>query len=80
MIKQKNSAWETLTEEFDSQAGVSERDYKQIKKCWENIKSQAKKSIAKQKRVAKLTGGGTASSERDEGAEAVVSIIPATNG
>jgi hypothetical protein len=42
----------------------------------ENIKSRAKKSIAKEKREVKLTGGGMASSERDEGAEAFVSIIP----
>lgn len=76
-IKQKTSAWETLTEEFNSQAGVNKRDSKQIKKCWENIKSRAKKYIAKEKREAKLTGGGTASSERDEGAAAVVSIIAA---
>ena len=46
---------------------------KQIKKCLENIKSRAKKSIAKEKREVKLTGGGMASSER---AEAFVSIIP----
>ena len=39
----------------NSLAGVSKRDYKQIKKCWENITSRANKSIAKQKREAKLT-------------------------
>jgi molybdopterin biosynthesis enzyme MoaB len=76
-IKQNTMAWETLTEEFNSQAGVKKRESKQIKKCWENMKSRAKKSIAKEKREAKLTGGGTPSTERDEGAAAVVSIIPA---
>ncbi len=76
-IKQKTMVWETLAEEFNSQAGVKRRESKQIKKCWKNIKSQAKKSIAKEKREAKLTGGGTASTERDESAAAVVSIIPA---
>ena len=69
--------WETLTEEFNSQAGVKKCESKQIKKCWENIKSRAKKSMAKEKRKAKLTGGGTASTEGDEGAAAVVKIIPA---
>jgi hypothetical protein len=44
--------WQTLTEEFNSQAGVKKRESKQIKKCWENIKSRAKKSIAKEKREA----------------------------
>ena len=76
-IKQKTLAWESLAEEFNSEAGVKKRDCKQLKKCWENIKSRAKKSIAKEKREAKLTGGGTASAEKDEGATAVVSIIPA---
>ena len=76
-IKQKNMAWEALTEEFNCQAGVTKRESKQIKKCWENIKSRAKKCIAKEKREAKLTGGGSASTERDEGAAAVVSIIQA---
>ena len=65
-----------MTEEFNSQAGVKKRESKQIKKCWENIKSRAKKYIAKEKRETKLTGGGRASTERDEGAEAVVAIDP----
>jgi molybdopterin biosynthesis enzyme MoaB len=76
-LSKKTVTWETLTEEFNSQAGVKKRESKQIKKCWENIKSRAKKSIAKEKREAKMTGGGTASTERDEGAAAIVSIIPA---
>ena len=57
-IKQKTMAWESLAEEFNSQAGVKKRDCKQLKKCWENINSRAKKSITKEKREAKLTGGG----------------------
>ena len=76
-IKQKTKAWESLAEELNSQAGVNKQDCKQLKKCWENMKSRAKKSIAKEKREAKLTGGGTASAEKDECATAVVSIISA---
>ncbi|CAB4029275.1 Hypothetical predicted protein [Paramuricea clavata] len=44
MIKQKNSAWETLTEEFNSQAGV----YKQIKK--RNISSLELRNLSPKKR------------------------------
>ena len=76
-IKQKTKEWELLAEEFNSQAGVNKRDCKQLKICWENMKSRAKNSIAKEKREAKLPGGGTASAEKDESATAVVSIIPA---
>ena len=43
-IHQKNTVWETLSEEFNSQSGVTKRDTKQLKKCWENIKARAKKT------------------------------------
>ena len=75
IIQQKNTTWETLTQEFNSQSGVHKRESKQLKKCWENIKSRAKKHLAKEKREAKLTGGGTALPVQDEGATAVASII-----
>ena len=38
-MKQKNSAWEALSEEFNSQSGVTKRDSKQLKKRWENVKA-----------------------------------------
>ena len=66
-------AWESLAEEFNSQAGVNKRGSKQLKKCWENIMSRAKKSLEE----ARLTGGGTASAGKDESVTAVASIIPA---
>ena len=37
MIHQKNTVWETLSEELNSQSGVTEWDAKQLKKCLENI-------------------------------------------
>lgn len=76
-IKVKNDRWETLAEEFNSQSGVTKRDSKQLKKCWENIKARAKKQIAKERREAKLTGGGPATISHGEEAAAVASIIPA---
>lgn len=76
-IQQKNRMWVALSEEFNSQSGVCKRDSRQLKKCWENIKSRAKKQIAKEKRESKLTGGGPSSSKQDDEAAAVSSIIPA---
>jgi hypothetical protein len=32
-ISQKNTAWESLSEEFNAQLGVTKRDAKQLKKC-----------------------------------------------
>ena len=75
-IQQKNRVWEDLSEEFNSQSGVSKRDSRKLKKCWENIKSRAKKQLAKEKGESKLTVGGRSSSKHDEAA-AVSSIIPA---
>ena len=76
-IKQKNSAWEALSEKFNSQSGVTKRDSKQLKKCWENLKARAKKQLAKEKREFKLTGGGPSTSKQDDEAVAVSSTIPA---
>lgn len=76
-ISQKNSLWETLSQEFNSQSGVTKRDAKQLKKCWENLKMRAKKVLAKEKRAAKLTGGGVSTSPADEQSSAIASIIPA---
>ena len=76
-IKRKMDTWETVREEFNSQSGVNKRDPKQFKKCWENLKARAKKHLAKEKRVAKLTGSGPSTSNHGEEASAVASIIPA---
>ena len=39
-------AWEMLTEQFNCQAFVKKCEAKQIKKCWENIRSRAKKTYS----------------------------------
>ena len=76
-IQQKNKTWEALSEQFISKSGVTKRDSKQFKKCWENVKARAKKQLAKDKREVKLTGGGPSTSKQDDEAAAVASIIPA---
>ena len=45
-IQQKNKTWEALSEQFNSQSGVTKRDSRQLKKCWENVKARAKKQLA----------------------------------
>jgi hypothetical protein len=71
-IQQKNSTWEALFEQLNSQSGVTKRDSKQLKKCWENVNARAKKQLAKEKREVKLTGGGPSTSKQDDEAAAVV--------
>ena len=75
-IRLENISWEALSDKFNSQSGVTKRDSKQLKKCWENVKARAKKQIAKQRRHAKLTGGGPSSALQEDEAAAIASIIP----
>ena len=75
-IRQKTLAWEELAQEFNSQSGVTKRDSKQLKKCWENVKARAKKNLAKEKRRAKLTGGGPSCAQQENEDAAVAAIIP----
>ena len=72
----KETVCEDLSEEFKFQSNVFKRDSRQLKKCWENIKSCAKKQLGKEKRESKLTGGGPSSFKQDDEAAAVSSIIP----
>lgn len=58
-------------------SGASKRDSRQLEKCWENIKSSAKKQLAKEKKERKLTGGGPSSSKQDDETAAVSLVIPA---
>uniref|UniRef100_A0A2K5DRQ8 Myb/SANT-like DNA-binding domain-containing protein 3 n=1 Tax=Aotus nancymaae TaxID=37293 RepID=A0A2K5DRQ8_AOTNA len=43
-------AWPALAQEYNSQPSVSLRDFKQLKKCWENIKAQTKRIMAHERR------------------------------
>ena len=76
-IKAKSEAWTKVADNFNSQNGVVKRDVKKLKKCWDNIKSRAKKVLGKDARETKLTGGGKKDTEPDEQAQAIASIIPA---
>jgi hypothetical protein len=52
-------------------------DAKKLKKCWENLKTRAKKVLAKENLAAKLTGGGISTSTAEEQSSAIASVIPA---
>ncbi|KAM8810702.1 myb/SANT-like DNA-binding domain-containing protein 3 isoform 2-T3 [Eudromia elegans] len=45
-IALKQRTWQALAHEYNSQPTVSLRDFKQLKKCWENIKARTKKIMA----------------------------------
>ncbi|KAM4705988.1 myb/SANT-like DNA-binding domain-containing protein 3 isoform 2-T2 [Rhinophrynus dorsalis] len=49
-IALKQRTWQALAHEYNSQPSVSLRDFKQLKKCWENIKARTKKIMAHEMR------------------------------
>ena len=70
----KATAWEKITAEYNKHPHVNERDVKQLKKCWDNLKSKAKKQVAEAKRVHRRTGGGTPPKAADPISDIVVSV------
>ncbi|XP_025899078.1 myb/SANT-like DNA-binding domain-containing protein 3 isoform X2 [Nothoprocta perdicaria] len=53
-IALKQRTWQALAHEYNSQPSVSLRDFKQLKKCWENIKARTKKIMAHERREKSL--------------------------
>ena len=75
-IEQKRKLWVKLAENFVSFPGTQKRDYQQLKKCWENLKSKAKKAVRNEKMETMRTGGGTFTSQRDPVTERIEAMIP----
>lgn len=57
-IELKRQAWEDLTVAYNSQSYVSQRATHQLKRCWENIKTQRKKELSQESISLIRTGGG----------------------
>ncbi|KAE8597512.1 hypothetical protein XENTR_v10016491 [Xenopus tropicalis] len=74
-IALKQRTWQALAHEYNSQPSVSLRDFKQLKKCWENIKARTKKIMAHERREkGKLFGPESNSHQALK--EKVASMIP----
>ncbi|XP_075743046.1 uncharacterized protein LOC119170665 isoform X1 [Rhipicephalus microplus] len=54
----KDSAWEKLTSEYNSQPGIRRVTVAQLRKLWDNEKSKWKKKQSEEKRNLYATGGG----------------------
>ncbi|KAM8967266.1 myb/SANT-like DNA-binding domain-containing protein 3 isoform 3-T3 [Pelodytes ibericus] len=74
-IALKQRTWQALAHEYNSQPSVSLRDFKQLKKCWENIKARTKKIMAHERRE-KVKRFGPASNSHEALKEKVASMIP----
>ncbi|RVE41897.1 hypothetical protein evm_013447 [Chilo suppressalis] len=80
-IELKKLAWENLTVPYNSQPYVSQRVTHQLKRCWQNIKTQRKKELSQESLSLKRTGGGPpeSSSTISNIYDVIVTICPFIN-
>ncbi|XP_072268114.1 myb/SANT-like DNA-binding domain-containing protein 3 isoform X4 [Pyxicephalus adspersus] len=71
-IALKQRTWQALAHEYNSQPSVSLRDFKQLKKCWENIKARTRKIMAHERREKVMRCGLGSSNIKEK----VASMIP----
>lgn len=75
-IALKQRTWQALAHEYNSQPSVSLRDFKQLKKCWENIKARTKKIMAHERREKVKRSGSPLLSNHVLGKEKISSMLP----
>lgn len=76
-VKKKDTAWQQLADSFNGSTGLKEkRDVVQLKACWKNLKTKAKKDAATVRREMFITGGGPPPKKDDSLAEKINSLIP----
>ncbi|KAL6090055.1 hypothetical protein STEG23_031856 [Scotinomys teguina] len=75
-IALKQRTWQALAHEYNSQPSVSLRDFKQLKKCWENIKARTKKIMAHERREKVKRSGSPLLGNHVLGKEKVSNTLP----
>ncbi|NXJ48616.1 MSD3 protein, partial [Spizaetus tyrannus] len=75
-IALKQRTWQALAHEYNSQPSVSLRDFKQLKKCWENIKARTKKIMAHERREKVKRSISPLINTHIIGKEKIASIMP----
>lgn len=75
-IALKQRTWQALAHEYNSQPSVSLRDFKQLKKCWENIKARTKKIMAHERREKGKRSVSPLLSSHVLGKEKIASMLP----
>ncbi|XP_004048409.4 myb/SANT-like DNA-binding domain-containing protein 3 [Gorilla gorilla gorilla] len=75
-IALKQRTWQALAHEYNSQPSVSLRDFKQLKKCWENIKARTKKIMAHERREKVKRSVSPILSTHVLGKEKIASMLP----
>ncbi|ELK12954.1 hypothetical protein PAL_GLEAN10007997 [Pteropus alecto] len=75
-IALKQRTWQALAHEYNSQPSVSLRDFKQLKKCWENIKARTKKIMAHERREKVKRSVSPLLSTHVLGKEKIANMLP----
>ncbi|XP_049626130.1 myb/SANT-like DNA-binding domain-containing protein 3 isoform X2 [Suncus etruscus] len=75
-IALKQRTWQALAHEYNSQPSVSLRDFKQLKKCWENIKARTKKIMAHERREKVKRSVSPLLSSHVLGKEKIANMLP----
>ncbi|XP_045696589.1 tomoregulin-1 isoform X3 [Phyllostomus hastatus] len=75
-IALKQRTWQALAHEYNSQPSVSLRDFKQLKKCWENIKARTKKIMAHERREKVKRSVSPLLSSHVLGKEKIAGMLP----
>ncbi|XP_032096094.1 myb/SANT-like DNA-binding domain-containing protein 3 [Sapajus apella] len=75
-IALKQRTWQALAHEYNSQPSVSLRDFKQLKKCWENIKARTKKIMAHERREKVKRSVSPLLSTHVLGKEKITNMLP----
>ena len=73
--KQKNIAWEKLTEKFNAISGTVPRTSRNLKEKWTNLKKNAVRNFSKDKNYRRGTGGGPSKGPRETSVDAIVRDI-----
>ena len=58
VLTEKKAAWDRIVQTFNAQPGLKPCEAMQLKKVVENLKSKAKKDVAKETKMLNKTGGG----------------------
>ncbi|XP_032328781.1 uncharacterized protein LOC102519805 [Camelus ferus] len=75
----KQRTWQALAHESSSQPSVSLRDFKRLKKCWEDIKARTKKIMAHERREKVKRSVSRLLSTHVLGKETVASMRPGSS-
>ncbi|KAF5306647.1 hypothetical protein FQA39_LY08836 [Lamprigera yunnana] len=75
MAAEKNKALLAFTKEFDSLSENLSRSVEQLRKCWENMKSQRKNELSEEKIERMATGGGPFKTSTNDEIEGLLDVV-----